>query len=78
MGGMGCCSFGCFSIIFCTLIDRRVCSGVGNRIVAVGAEVSSGDDQLAETSFRVVIAWSWAYDWAVGASAREFISMVIP
>ena len=47
-------------------------------IVAVGAEVSSGDDQLAETSFRVVIAWSWAYDWAVGASAREFISMVIP
>ena len=47
-------------------------------MVAVGAGVSSRDDQLAEASHRTVMDWSWESDWSVGASAMEYVSMVIP
>ena len=47
-------------------------------MVVVGSGVSLGDYQLAEASRRAVMAWIWESDWAVGASVRAFLSLVIP
>ena len=74
-GGMVCCSLGYFSILFLTLIYWRVWSVSGN---GIGDRVSSGDSQLVEASRRSIMAWSWAYDWSVGASVRSSVSMLSP
>ena len=43
-----------------------------------GYVFSFGAARLLEASRRDAMAWRWAYEWAVGASVREFVSVMIP